>query len=148
MTEDEQYDIIDDIADEVVLERINQIEKWGPQDHPSFLGETDLRKYLAQASYYKQMNDARVREDKLCWDTILLEEVFEALSEPDPALRRAELIQVAAVAIAEVEALDRLLNEEPDPEPGEDLSMFNVVIDERAGDKVIFGDFHELKDAA
>ena len=41
------------------------------------------------------------------WDAILLEEVFEALAEADPVRRRAELVQVAAVAAAEIEAIDR-----------------------------------------
>ena len=41
------------------------------------------------------------------WDAILLEEVFEALAESDPVRRRAELVQVAAVAAAEIEAIDR-----------------------------------------
>lgn len=159
MTDEEQYEVIEKIADEVIEERISQLELWGPQDWPSFFGETDLRKYAAQASYYKQMNDARALESKLCWDTILLEEVFEALSEPDPALRRAELIQVAAVAAAEIESLDRLIGEEPDPEPGEDAEVteikvaqsdkpLKVVVTKDAGDTVIIGDFDTLKDAA
>lgn len=161
MTEEDQFEILTDLADEiltdladeVVAERIEQLEKWGRQDHPSFLGETDLRKYASQESYYKQINDARVKADKLCWDTILLEEVFEALAEPDPSLRRAELIQVAAVALAEVESLDRLLADDDfDPEPGEPIAAegLRLVADDSipAGSPGIFGDFGALKDAA
>jgi len=41
------------------------------------------------------------------WAMILSEEHFEAITEPDPQKRRAELLQVAAVAIRWVEAIDR-----------------------------------------
>ena len=41
------------------------------------------------------------------WADILREEYFEALAETDPARLRVELIQVAAVAVAWVEAIDR-----------------------------------------
>ena len=41
------------------------------------------------------------------WLHILREEVFEAFAEDDPAKLRAELIQVAAVAVQWVEAIDR-----------------------------------------
>ncbi|MEY9934267.1 hypothetical protein ABH926_008932 [Catenulispora sp. GP43] len=37
---------------------------------------------------------------------MLLEEVYEALAEVDPAALRAELVQVAAVAAAWVEDID------------------------------------------
>lgn len=40
------------------------------------------------------------------WHAILHEEVAEAFAESDPALLRAELLQVAAVAIRWVDALD------------------------------------------
>ncbi|MGL5825583.1 MAG: hypothetical protein ACRCYU_12350 [Nocardioides sp.] len=41
------------------------------------------------------------------WDTILQEEVFEALSESNPEKAVAELIQVAAVAVAAADSLRR-----------------------------------------
>jgi len=44
---------------------------------------------------------------RVSWADILLEEVFEALAEDDPAALRVELIQVAAVAVQWVEAIDR-----------------------------------------
>jgi hypothetical protein len=40
------------------------------------------------------------------WWHILLEEVYEALAEDDPAALRRELLQVAAVAIRWVDAID------------------------------------------
>lgn len=98
---------IEAISAEVTAERLNQVERWGQQDHPSSYGESDRRSYERTANYWKQINDARVNLESLAWDGILLEEVYEALAEIDPLLRREELIQVAAVATAEVEAIDR-----------------------------------------
>ena len=47
-----------------------------------------------------------MQDGSLAWDGILLEEVYEGLAEIDPLLRRAELVQVAAVAVGEIEAID------------------------------------------
>ncbi len=79
------------IMDEVTAERLNQEEKWGQQNHNDFE-----------------------------WLTILGEEYGESceaalkaaphMGEPTPnakAALRAELVQVAAVAIAHVECMDR-----------------------------------------
>lgn len=41
------------------------------------------------------------------WADILLEEVAEALAEDDPVRVRAELVQVAAVAVKFIDAIDR-----------------------------------------
>lgn len=98
---------IQDLLSEVAQERYAQIEKWGQQDHPSIYSGADRRKYEATADHWKQINAARVELDLLTWDGILLEEVFEALAESDDLLRREELVQVAAVALAEIEAIDR-----------------------------------------
>jgi hypothetical protein len=98
---------LSDLADEVVAERERQIAKWGVQDHPSSYSENERRVAERASVRWKRVNDARVAEGTLTWDGILLEEVYEALAESDPAARRAELIQVAAVALAEVEAIDR-----------------------------------------
>lgn len=52
-----------------------------------------------------QANGTPERPDT--WTAILLEEVFEALAEGDPAGLRKELVQVAAVAVQWVEEIDR-----------------------------------------
>jgi len=54
----------------------------------------------------------------------LLEEVYEALCEADPDARKAELIQVAAVALAEIESINKrggkLLDDvDPDSAPAD-----------------------------
>lgn len=72
---------VNSITWEILQERLRQYKKWGVQDHD---------------------------EDR--WMVILMEEVGEvarAVFEDDPANYREELIQVAAVAVAAVEAFDR-----------------------------------------
>jgi len=105
---------------DVVDERGRQNHKWGEQNHPNGTGPTAtvldggpahqpvrwieagaLRDYLRAATNF------RANQAKVAWADILLEEVFEALAESDPATLRAELVQVAAVAVQWVEAIDR-----------------------------------------
>lgn len=74
------------ILDDVLEERRRQFNKWGQQDHD---------------------------EDR--WMVILMEEVGEcckAIQEEDPANYREELVQVAAVAVAAIEAFDRKFGNE------------------------------------
>jgi len=70
------------IAFEIEMERRRQLRKWGEQNHN---GTT--------------------------WATILIEEVGEACKEVNEAVSverlREELIQVAAVAVAWIECIDR-----------------------------------------
>lgn len=95
-------------------ERYQQANKWGPQHHPDQLPGSKLAghsfKYLADA--YKQSNDSDEAKapEFTNWTNILLEEVFEALSEHDIAMLRKELVQVAAVAVAWIEDIDYRLN--------------------------------------
>jgi NTP pyrophosphatase (non-canonical NTP hydrolase) len=82
MEEDQMKDVLTDVA----VERARQDLKWGPQNHSPAL-----------------------------WLSILTEEVGEVATEvQDMAFRdklghsyRAELIQVAAVAVAMIESYDR-----------------------------------------
>ena len=71
------------VLDEVSAERARQDAKWGEQNHPAF------------------------KHGEVTYRDILLEEVFEALAESNQARLRAELVQVAAVAVAWVEKIDR-----------------------------------------
>lgn len=60
-----------------------------------------------------ERDEARLRCDRatlagrVTWRHVLEEEVAEALAESDPEQLRAELVQVAAVAVQWIEALDR-----------------------------------------
>jgi hypothetical protein len=99
------------VLNEIEDERDRQDEKWGEQNHPdrdpleNHHVETGL--YAFRAQRWKDINADRADKGRIGWDGILLEEVYEAISEVDPAKLRAELIQVAAVAAAWVDAIDR-----------------------------------------
>lgn len=103
---DEDFGRIDAIAAEIAAERRRQVSRWGRQDHPS-AGPAGTEPFVPVVERCKALNDARMETGGHSWDAILLEEVFEALAEPDPVRRRVELLQVAAVAAAEIEAIDR-----------------------------------------
>lgn len=107
------------IAREVLAERARQDEKWGEQNHPdlhsgylpleesvgSLVAEHDLFAELARR--YKTLNHLAALTATIDWTGILLEEVYEALAESDPARLRTELLQVAAVTQAWAAAIDR-----------------------------------------
>lgn len=98
---------------EVADERAAQDAKWGEQDHPDGTGPGHLWPGLLRhpmdlnASIAKEQVDFDARTGTLTFAGILLEEVFEAISEGDVEALRTELIQVAAVAVAWAEAIDR-----------------------------------------
>jgi NTP pyrophosphatase (non-canonical NTP hydrolase) len=72
---------VDKIVEAIKQERVCQDAKWGKQNHPPVV-----------------------------WLTILMEEVGEAakaILSHDEGNYRTELIQVAAVAVAAIESLDR-----------------------------------------
>lgn len=89
---------------EVQAERERQDAKWGEQNHPNGTGGSGA---LYVADRYRSIVDEGLKSGNVTWRDVLLEEVFEALAEPDPGRLRAELIQVAAVAVAWAAAIDR-----------------------------------------
>ena len=101
---------------DVLAERGRQDARWGRQEHPQGTGpnvpilpgerELDFTARPA-AGLARKLADLYARIGRLTWRDTLLEEVFEALAEDDPAKLRAELVQVAAVAVAMIESLDR-----------------------------------------
>jgi hypothetical protein len=108
--------ITDRVLSEILAERITQDDKWGEQNHPDLSGDAtsqcDAREMFNQwADNYRAINagtyDPRDLDHSLDWTGILLEEVYEAVAEANPAKLRTELVQVAAVAVAWIEAIDR-----------------------------------------
>lgn len=107
------------ILDMVRDERAKQDVKWGTQDHPDFAPNTEDRTrglYAELADEWKAGNDRLVADqsskgvpsDRNCaWDGILMEEVLEALGEADEDKKIVELVQVAAVCVAWIEAIER-----------------------------------------
>lgn len=89
--------------DDVRQERLQQDRKWGEQNHPD--GTADYFKITADAM--RSVADYHAKTETLTWRHILEEEFYEALAETDPVKLRAELVQVAAVAVAWIEAIDR-----------------------------------------
>ena len=89
---------------EVAAERENQERTWGVQNHPDGTGnhiwELDTQELKA-----------RFEAGERSWALILGEEVAEAFDEVAVGPLREELVQVAAVAVAWIEALDRRVAE-------------------------------------
>ncbi len=97
-----------EVVNEILGERIRQDEKWGKQNHPMHSVDPHIvagHTYLV--GLYKRINDDRAKAGALSWDGILFEEAYEAFAETDPAKQREGLVQVAAVAVAAIECLDR-----------------------------------------
>jgi hypothetical protein len=98
----------------VLTERARQDAKWGQQNHPDGTGEHWEALTGRHAGAAAEMaEDAQRRTDEAAergectWSLILAEEFAEAVAEQDPAKLRTELVQVAAVALQWVEAIDR-----------------------------------------
>lgn len=64
----------------------------------------DLAAYSTRDTKAHSANEGG--DDTCTWWLILREEVFEAAAEDDPAKLRAELVQIAAVALKMIDALD------------------------------------------
>ena len=102
---------------EVFEERLRQDDKWGEQNHPDFDRQVlDWSKPMIhdhygilQAQYAKFNCDNAFRSGRPDWISVLIEEVSEVLDCVDRPVSelRDELIQVAAVAVSWVEAIDR-----------------------------------------
>lgn len=114
-------------AEDIDAERQRQLAKWGEQHHPD-IESRDIpivthHYYASRADIWKQVNTERATPSTggrcvtcpdsanglhthTAWDGILLEEVYEALAESDPATLRAELVQVAAVCAAWIADID------------------------------------------
>lgn len=97
---------------EISAERARQEARWGRQDHPWHppgLSAESARHELRIPSSTEAKDYVAALADYglLSWSAILLEEIAEAVDEDDETIARRELVQVAAVAVAAVEAIDR-----------------------------------------
>jgi hypothetical protein len=90
---------------DVMAERLRQHDKWGEQNLPD--GTDTLRLTLARRDAAREMTDAATDVGAVTYRDILDEEVCEAFAETGPEKLRAELVQVAAVAVQWIEAIDR-----------------------------------------
>lgn len=107
---------IDTVLDGVFDERVRQEAKWGQQNHPSFSSEVRYYDHELRARFYGiDLTEQKAKAN--CeglhargegdYASILVEEVVEALCAASIKELREELIQVAAVAVAWVESIDR-----------------------------------------
>lgn len=112
----EQAAACEAVLADVRMERERQHRKWGEQNHPDGTGDgfadawandCGLNSISFAASEAKRECEAAFRAGAGTYTHILMEEMFEALAESDKAKLRAELVQIAAVAVAWVEKLDR-----------------------------------------
>lgn len=97
-------DTTTDVLAEIHEERQRQDAKWGEQNHPDGTGSAAR---VLDAQHARNECKRQFAEGTGTWLDILEEEVAEAYAEADPEVLRAELIQVAAVAVAWIEAIDR-----------------------------------------
>jgi hypothetical protein len=87
---------VDEILEQIKQERLRQVRLYGNQTLP----EGASPDYAPQAEYYKRKGTAT-------WAEVLLEEVFEAISETNPEERKKELVQVAAVCVKWLEEVEK-----------------------------------------
>ncbi len=121
----ERKNMFQHILDEVNREVTRSTEKHGTQrDVPLGTGPDELPLNFTTlvdgeisaaelAEIAKETTDSRSRQEgdgSITWRDILTEEVFEAYAEKDLEKLRAELIQVAAVAVKMVDAVDAQSN--------------------------------------
>jgi hypothetical protein len=110
---------------DVHAERVTQTAKWGRQDHldltpgsckdPATLADVARDHLMPPADHVQQMVDRLADEGRLSWALIALEELAEALeaaalldgTSRSVEMLRCEVVQLAAVAVAWVEAIDR-----------------------------------------
>lgn len=113
----------DEIFTQIKTERAAQEKKWGEQNHPMLpegLVHPIALSYPSAAQSIcselgiptedsaKELTDLRARQGELSYFHILQEEVSEAVCALDDyESMRKELIQVAAVTVAMIQALDR-----------------------------------------
>ena len=90
-------------------ERKRQDARWGVQDHDvAGIGESRRVFYQQRAEEVKQANDQLVLAGiDPAWDTILLEEIYEAFGADNNDERITELVQVLAVGVEIIENIMR-----------------------------------------
>lgn len=91
------------VVRDVIAERHRQHAKWGEQTLPF------RSYYLGPNAFDLIERQVRVAQDghKHGWLDVIIEELCEVYRAKTPTERRAELVQLAAVTIQTIEALDR-----------------------------------------
>jgi hypothetical protein len=87
----------------VIEERVRQDAQWGEQNHPDGTSPA----YVRAAEIARLTTERHAADGTVTWLDIIHEELMEAASEPEKEKLRAELVQVVAVGVAWIEAIDR-----------------------------------------
>ena len=103
------------VLDDVLTERRRQDARWGEQNHPDGTGPRRIEPCAGfpitnaeLAILAHQRCQAMADATTVTWADIFREEAREVhAAEPDSDELRNELVQVAAVAVAWIEAIDR-----------------------------------------
>ena len=102
---------MENIFEEIRIEREKQNKKWGEQNHPivdyNYASPMNYRYNLPSEERVKNLCDFFAKENELTWGDIVLEEVVEALCAKNKENMREELIQCGAVIVAMIQSLDR-----------------------------------------
>lgn len=107
------------VVGEVLAERQAQIAQWGEQDYPSvdpvLTGRPGGCDAVRMGEQYEMPSEVRAKF--LCRNAfengdgtyahVAVEELAEAICAPTDDLRRGELVQLAAVCLGWIEAIDR-----------------------------------------
>lgn len=96
------------VIDDILKERSRQDELWGEQNHNDI--NVSIKVAESCLELERLSNKLSVQRGQLTWRHILGEETAEAYlaaAQGNEEALREELVQVAAVAIAWIEALDR-----------------------------------------
>lgn len=94
---------LDRVLADITAEREAQHTIWGVQHHiPDGTGP----QWTSLAETARRECEHASETGRLSWRHVLVEEVAEALAENDPARLRYELVQVAAVAVQWIQAID------------------------------------------
>ena len=96
-----------------IITETARAEKLHAKDYPD--GTSANLTPLAQQ--FRMLAEAKEDVGMVTWADVLGEETAEAISETDPARLRAELVQVASVAVRWIASLDRREGPSPAPAP-------------------------------
>ena len=101
------------ILAEVVDERVRQDAKWGEQNHPNGTGPGVVwtlpgrHPAALMATRARDMCQEADRRGECTWLLIALEEMAAAFAESNPYELRREVLQLVAVGVTWIEAIDR-----------------------------------------
>lgn len=96
------------IFEEIHQERLRQDAKWGEQNHPIRPEDPEIIQFFHGAMIRaKESCDFHHENGTQAWFYIVREELLEVMDESTAEGQRAELVQLAAVAVSMIECIDR-----------------------------------------